>query len=394
MPSTRFLSSLLLIAPLACGLCGCRTPQPGPNESRPADPDQRTKPAPPPSGAVQPKEPGSTPPASAAKKAPAPGTVLYLHRWVEPREQAFSILLPAGWIAEGGVLRIDPRLGPTNSVGAKIDFSVRKDRAGSVMIHWLPNFTYKDPRALGGMFAVGSNYMGAMVYPVLDPQTFMDQFVFRKQRPEARNVRVLERKPLSELAQRYRQRSAVPNARYDAGSVTVAYDEGGVQYKERLMAVIEDIEGQGLGMWTNHETLAVRAPVAEFDQSAGLLGAIESSLKGNPAWVSGENRGAAARAHNALETQRTLQNQRHQMVERQRETNAEARHSSWLFLTGQDDYVNPHTGEVEQGSNEYRNRWVNSGGDVIYSNDPDYDPSWDTNLAGRSDYKLSPLRQR
>jgi hypothetical protein len=319
---------------------------------------------------------------------------LYLHRWVEPKEHAFTILLPEGWIAEGGVLRIDPRLGPTNSVGAKIDFSVKKDQAGSVMIHWLPNFTYKDPRALVGAFPVGSNYMGSMVFPVLDAQTFMDQFVLRKQRPQARNVRVLERRPLSDLAQKYRQRSAMPNARYDAGSLTVAYDEGGVGYKEKLVAVIEDIEGQGLGMWTNHETLAVRAPAAEFDRTAPLLSAIESSLKGNPAWVDGENRGAAARAHNALQTQRYLQDQRHQMVERQREVNAEARHSSWLFLTGQDDYVNPHTGEVEQGSNEYKNRWINSSGDVIYTNNPDYDPSWDTSLQGRSDYKLSPLRPR
>lgn len=384
MSSTLWLSSLLLTVPLACSFCGCGTLKQEPSQNKaPDSPPAKPASAPPPATA------SNTP----SGKAPAPGTVLYLHRWVEPREQAFTILLPTGWIAEGGVLRIDPRLGPTNSVGAKIDFSVKKDPAGSVMIHWLPNFTYKDPRALSGMFRVGSNYMGSMVYPTLDPQTFLDQFVFRKQRPQARNVRVLERQPLAELAQRYRQR-ALPNARYDAGSVTVAYDEGGRHYKEKLMAVIETIVGPGLGMWTNHDTLAVRAPEAEFDQTAKLLSVIETSLQGNPAWVAGENRGAAARAHNALQTQRYLQDQRHQMVERQRQVNAEARHSSWLFLTGQDDYVNPHTGEVEQGSNEYKHRWVNSGGDVIYSNNPDYDPSWDTSLPGRSDYKQSPLRSR
>jgi hypothetical protein len=99
-------------------------------------------------------------------------------------------------------------------------------------------------------------------------------------------------------------------------------------------------------------------------------------------------------AHNALETQRYLQNQRHQIVENQREVNAEARYSHWLFITGQDDYVNPHTGKVEQGSNEYKHRWENSGGDVIYSNNPDYDPSRDTTLQGRMDYKITPLKPR
>ena len=118
------------------------------------------------------------------------------------------------------------------------------------------------------------------------------------------------------------------------------------------------------------------------------------SVIGNPQWVAGENRGAAERARKALEAQRQLQNQRHQVVENQREVNAEARHSHWLSITGQDDYVNPHTGKVEQGSNEYQHRWENSSGDVIYSNNPDYAPRRDRTLQGRTDYKSTPLRPR
>ena len=378
----RWVLSMLVSVPLPFGFYACGASGQAPRKAPGPDAAQQAKRAP------------SAPTAAAAQKAPAPGTALYLHRWVEPRERAFTVLLPEGWVAEGGVLRVDPRLGPTNSVGAKIDLSLKKDQTGSVMMHWFANYTYKDPRALMGNFPVGSNYMGSMVYPLLAPDTFLDQFVFRKHRPQAQNVRVLDRQPLADLALRYRQRATMPNIQYEAAALSVAYDEGGVPYKEKMMAVIENVTGPGMGMWTNHDTLAVRAPAAEFDQAAPLFGVIEASLKGNPEWVAGENRGAATRARNALETQRYLQDQRRQMVDRQREANAEARHSSWLFLTGQDDYVNPHTGEVEQGSNEYRHRWVNSGGDVIYSNNPDYDPSWDKNLAGRSDYKASPLRKR
>ena len=328
---------------------------------------------------------------SAARKAPVAGSVLRLHRWVEPREQALTVLVPEGWIAEGGVVRIDPRLGPTNSVGAKIEVAIKKDQAGSVMIHWLPNMTYKDPRALMGQFRVGSNYMGALVYPLQDAVAYLAEFAFRQKRTRAQNVQITERKPLPELARKYQQRAPLPNYRYDAGTLTVAYDEGGVHYIEKMMAVIEN---QGLGIWTNHDTLAVRAPAAEFKQTEPLVAVIVDSVIGNPQWVAGENRGAAERAHKALETQRQLQNQRHQVVENQREVNAEARHSHWLSITGQDDYVNPHTGKVEQGSNEYQHRWENSSGDVIYSNNPDYDPSRDRTLQGRTDYKSTPLRPR
>ena len=364
MLSRKYCDSWLVIVSIAYGLGDCRSVG---------------------------QTPGS---ASKTKAAPPPGSVLYLRRWIEQKEQAFSVLVPAGWLVEGGVVRVNPQFGPTNSVAAKIDFSLKKDQAGSVMMHWFGNYTYKDPRYLMGNFPVGSNYMGSLVYPLPDPQSFMEQFAFRRQRPQAQNIRVLERKPLPELAQRYRQRAVMPNQQFEAGATMVAYDEGGIAYKEKLMAVIEFVNGQGMGMWTNHDTLAVRALAAEFERLTPLFGVIEGSIKGNPQWVAGENRGGAERARKALETQRYLQDQRRAMLEHQREANAEVRHSNWLFITGQEDYINPYTGEVEQGSNQYKYRWVNSGGDVIYSNDGSYDPGWDSSLPGRSDYKRTPARQR
>ena len=366
------------VVPLAAGLMGCRGSHPseGAKISRPALQTQ-----------------SALVPASAARqqKPPAQGAALILHRWVEPKEGALTLLLPPGWIGEGGVVRVDPRLGPTNSVAAKIDVAVKKDAAGSTMIHWYANYTYKDPRFVPG-FAIGRNYMGSMVYPTQSPESFLTQFILRRQRPQARNVQILERKPLPDLVRQYKQRFTMPNMQFDGISLSVAYDENGAHYREEMVAVIENVAS--LGMWTNHNTMSVRAPAAEFIQDQPLFETIIGSLRNNSQWVAAENRGADVRAQNALATQRYLQEQRHQMVERQREVNAEARHSSWLFLTGQDDYVNPHTGEVEQGSNEYKYRWVNSSGDVIYSNNPDYDPTHDTSFQGRMDFKLSPLRQR
>jgi hypothetical protein len=339
---------------------------------------------------------GFAQPAISRKAPPKSGAALYLHRQWEPREKAFTFLLPAGWQAEGGVVRLNPATGPTNSVGAKIDFALKKDTAGTVMIHFLPNYTYKDPRQ-APTFRVGSNYMGSMVYPVLDPQTFMAQFVFRKHRPQAQHVQILERKPLPDLVKRFQQNAPPPGGIsrtvYDAGSMTVVYDEGGVRYKEKMRAVIENIEGQGLGMWTNRDTVSVRAPAAEFDGVAPLFALLEGSLKGNPQWVGGERRGAATRSRNALETQRYLQHKREEILANKRRTNAGIRYSHWLEITGQEDYINPHTGEVEVGSNQWKNRWQSAHGDVVYSNDPNYDPNFDPK-ADHTDYKRSPVRQR
>lgn len=331
-------------------------------------------------------------PAAQTRKPPAPGTVWYLRRYVEPREGAFTILKPEGWIFEGGVVRLNAASGPMNSVGAKIDFAEKKDAAGSVMMHWLPNMSYKDPR-LVPTFQVGSNYMGMLVMPVMSSQSYLQQYVFPRQHPKASNVKVVRVKPLPDVAQQYTQKnaSALPT-QYDASCVIVTYDEGGIHYREEMAAVIENVQGS-TGWWTNHDTLMVRAPAADFEKMRPLFSAIHKSLRGNPQWVSGENRGAAQRASNALQTQRYLQDQRHQIVENRRETNAEIRHEHWLDITGQEEYVNPHTGKIELDSNEPKTRWESSNGDLVISTDPNYDPNFDPKAA-HTDYKRSDIRPR
>jgi hypothetical protein len=109
--------------------------------------------------------------------------------------------------------------------------------------------------------------------------------------------------------------------------------------------------------------------------------------------VAGENRGSAQRAQNALAAQRHIQQEQQQVVENRRKVNAEIRHEHWLDITGQEEYVNPHTGKVELESNQWKNRWQSGNGDVVLSNDPNYDPNFDPNAA-HTDFKRSGVRPR
>jgi hypothetical protein len=366
----------------------CGKPSTAPREAQQAGAAQPTARAQqPPTAPAQ-----QTPAAEKARTAPKPGSVMYLHRYTEPKEQAFTILVPEGWIAEGGILRVNPFAtnGVMNTVGAKVDFAVKKDAAGTVMLHWLPHYFYKDPRTIP--FFHGTQYQGMPLIPLQNSQTFLMQHVFRGQRPRAQNVQVVERKPLPELAQLHQKMAhplpGYPPPRFDGGLLAVTYDENGVRYKEKMIVVIEDGSGTPLGAWQDHETLAIRAPVAEFDQDEKLLGLIQGSLKSNPVWVIGERQGADQRAHNARVSQQYIQKVAHEIAESRRQTNAEIRHSTDLFLRGKEDYVNPHTGEVEEGSNEWKHRWVDHSGNEIYTNDPDYDPNYDRNIRA-IDYKRS-----
>lgn len=129
----------------------------------------------------------------------------------EPREKAFSVLIPRGWQVEGGIFRLDPSAqgGAAQSIAAKVDFAVKKDPAGTVLMRWLPDMLYFDPRyspaARMGLMQTGSNYNGMLVHPLVPASQFMIQMAFPYAHPQARNVQIVRAKPLPNVARSYRQ---------------------------------------------------------------------------------------------------------------------------------------------------------------------------------------------
>lgn len=330
------------------------------------------------------------------------GTVVF-QRTAEPREQAFTVLVPEGWTVEGGIVRVDPTAqgGPAQSIASKVDFAILRDRQGSAMIRWLPDTMYFDPKyspaAQMGLMPHGGNYQGMKILPVPSPTEFLKREIIPALHPTAGDLRVTDEQPLREIAERYERRVAgmIPGLRfsYDAGSVTVEYEENGIRYTERIFAVIEDWGQAGAGMWANKETFGFRAPAAEFAGLAPLFATIAGSVQINPQWLAAEMRGQRQRAKTVANVQREVQQIEQQILEHRRRTNEEIQNDMFLNLMGQEEYVNPYTGETEVGTDQWAHRWVNKSGDVIYSDRDDYDPNQDSALR-RGDFKRTPVRKR
>ncbi len=329
-------------------------------------------------------------------------TVIF-QRVSEGREKAFDLLIPKGWVTEGGIFRVDPTAqgGAAQSIAAKLDFSVKKDRAGSVMIRWLPDILYFDarmsPAGQMGLFPPGSNYNGMTVYPLMSAQQFLTQIVFPYAHPQATAVQATEQQNLTKLAQDYQRRvqAAMPQMTfsYDAALLTRTYNEGGIAYKEKMIAVIENWGQLGAGMWGNKETFFIRAPAKEFAQWEPVFSIIQNSVRINPQWMIGEIRGQMQRSKVMLEVQQDVERIGREITENRQKTMAEIHNDMFLTLTDQEEYVNPYTNKVETGSNQWNYRWVDEGGDVIYTNDESYDPRTDVNL-NRNDFKRTPVRKR
>lgn len=350
----------------------------------------------------------------------APQTIVF-RRIKEPKEGAFSFLAPSGWKTDINLFRIDPRRvgGWGNSLAAKCDLTVKKDEAGTVMLRSLPKYSYVEfstnPKlaTLASVVRPGGHYQGMEVKPMPAVQGFLEE-MFRFAHPRAREVKVTERKELPELAgvfakvnQSANNELAAIGARmtFTAGAMVLEYTEGGVRYKGAGWAVLSDSRSVG-GTWANDQSMLMRAPLAEAKVWQPILETVMRSIKLDVDWLTREIRASEQRAQMSLEQQRQQQQRDQKVLETQRElqrmdhdiwssrakSNEGIQHDSYLTLTDQQDYVNPHTHEVEMDTSDYRFRWVTAGGDKVFSNDPNYDPRKDDSIWTK-DWEPTPARR-
>lgn len=332
-------------------------------------------------------------------------------RMAEPRENAFTLLVPEGWSIDGGIFRIDLASGSAQAASAKVDMVVRRDAAGSVMLRFLPSLYYWDPRGSVMPMPVGSNYQGMLVCPVLPPPQFLPQLVFpyAHQGQPVDQVEIVAQRDRPDVLEQYVRRWGPPPAGYSqaAGEVTYRYVEGGARYREEAHAIVQDMGPMAVGMWRNDDTWFLRAPDDEFERWEPVLRAVQASVKVNPTWAQEETyaqqiaSGALRerqmaeqyRARRALQFQREMQAAAEEIVEHKRKTQAEIRNDQYLLMTSQEEYVNPYSGEVDLGSNQWTFRWVTSDGREFYTNDEGDNPNDDTHLR-QWEWQRTPVRPR
>jgi len=272
---------------------------------------------------------------------------------------------------------------------------VKSDRQGSIMIRWMPEMLCIDQgQAFGN--PEGAIFNNALVRRKRDPLRFLVEVAIPYAHPGARQVTVIDSKYLPNLASKYqaavsREMQMFTNMAYYAGMVTVTYQENGRWYMERLVTVIEDFGQGGGGLWKNRESILIRAPKGDLPAMEGILSVIQNSGKWNMKWIAGEIQGQMKRQKTVAMTQQDIQRMDREIAEGKRKTQAAIQHDMYLTLTGQNDYKNPFTGEVERDTADWKHRWINPGGDVIYSDDPNYDPNADAALK-KTGFRRSPGR--
>ena len=113
----------------------------------------------------------------------ASAEMVRFQRLSEPKEGAFTVLVPSDWRASGGITRVNPMAanGTLNAIAARIDFTLTSPDC-RVVLHWYPETNYFDMRGnpAQSMFPPGSNYNGAPVAPKMNAITYLEQMVLRR----------------------------------------------------------------------------------------------------------------------------------------------------------------------------------------------------------------------
>lgn len=326
-------------------------------------------------------------PAKASPAGAKPARVLLNRVW-EQNEKAFTVLVPKGWMTVGGIFNVTPSQtnGPGNSITPKCDFAVKSDQQGSVMIRWIPTWNYADltysPSGFS-LFRPGSYYQGMLVRRIVTPEQFLMELL-RVERPQASDFRVITKDPLNEVTRAFSRQAEGVNAELrkmgirpmliDSLGLVVEYTENGQRYRESLMTTIADNRG-GAFQWSNENTIMFRVPASQFASWKPVLDMIQTSRQANPRWLASVAYHAGKRAKLALETQAYINRVSTEIAEARSRTQAEIRHEQWLFISGQEEYKNPFTGEVERGTSAYSHRWENNQGDVLYVDENSFDPN-------------------
>lgn len=303
----------------------------------------------------------------------------------EPVEKAFTILKPKGWLVEGGISRWDPVAmgGAANAIEAKIDFSLKSDPQGTIQIHWLPDIYFADMAGsmVAGMFPEGSFYNGMPVLHKMNATAFLSQHLAPYLHPDIQ-ITLTNTRELPEIEKLCYESDIVKEmqSRYSSAVSDFSYTENGVRYHERAFCIIHDMGPYTAGMWKNRSTVVIRAPESSFQHWEALFQEIGESVQLDPQWISGELKGQMQRGSTMIKTMNDINRIGQEIQKGHAETNAKINHQAYLNLTDQEDYVNPHTSQVERGSNQWDHRWVDNLGNVIYTNNQEYNPNHDLEL--------------
>jgi hypothetical protein len=309
--------------------------------------------------------------------------------------KAFTILVPQGWNYDA---KVEWHSEFENLASANVVISNPANGDQAQLYPFIPYVW--NPNALVPL-PVGGIYLGGFVMaPISDPNVFVQQIVIPAFRSGIQNVQVLDRTPLTGVAQAIYQAyyNSNPNYGISAASMTIRYDAGGRTYDETFYCALSyatDPSLPGAVLWRPEFIFSLRAFAGELANSQALLQTCMTSVKPDMKWFASYLQvhkmwqdGQMAAIKSAGDLSKYLSgvsasvdktiidgyNQRQASEDRVYDRFSET-------IRGVETYSNPATSENVQLPSGYSNVWVNTSGEYFLSNETGIDPNVGSTLS-------------
>ena len=312
--------------------------------------------------------------------------------------EAFRMLVPAGWKFNGGITWVLDNPGmPATAWLRATNPSVPEE------LEIFPNqsFFWTDNPMNQQLFPSGSKYFGAEVRVPVGPVQALKSIVLRRFRQSARNLAIEHEEHLPDLAASLGVSSQTPGMSADGGKLRVTYLRQGVALEEEFYALVESFKIPIQSMfgsftnnfWTVSYIFSAKSPQGKLDSLGALFRTMGASIRVNPQWMNTYTQvvnfliqNQMQRIRNAGELSRII-SQTHREISDDMMRSWEERQGVYDRLSERfsqnirsvDEYYDPVSEKSVELPAGYQNAWVNGLGEYVIAEQEDFNPNIGSN---------------
>lgn len=332
-----------------------------------------------------------------------PGTQTFVtYRYRDPLTgmEAFRLLIPKGWKAEGSVQWSE---NPALPVQSRFRF---RNPAGREELSFFPTRArfWTDNRLFLTTNPPGTLRFGTMVARPVSLRDAFTRIIIPEERKGVTNLTIVKETNLPELASLAKgQPVRGVDAAASGGKMRIAYRDGGRNMEEEIFASLAQFvthlpaTGMGGGYFINYWYLdtifSCRSEMGTLDSKAGLFKTMITSVRVNPLWFAKVTNVKEMLAQQAIrgiksvgkigETVAKAGSQMREEQQRDWERRQEAQDRiSRNFsdhIRGVDRFNDPRAGREVELPSGYGTAWANGLGDYVVTESPSYNPNINSN---------------
>jgi hypothetical protein len=292
--------------------------------------------------------------------------------------EAYSLLVPAGWKAEGGVQWL-----PDHSIQANLLMRISDPKTGAA-IEFLPsqNFSWVSTFSM----PPGSNYLGNVLWPpVQDVPEFIRLFYFSGALARLQTARMVATENLDKVADQVSRAQGGP-AR--CARVRYEYRDGDQAWEEDVYVTLVYAPSQIVTYWTGGAH-SFRSHRGQLDRLTPIMNTTTKSLRQSPEWfgylmyvrnlfldrMAQGIRNAGRLSDTITRNTEEIRKMHEDSYRQANESQDRIARSYSEYIRGVETYRNPYEDRPVQLPSGYDRVWVSRSGEYLLSNQPGFDPN-------------------